>query len=162
MGQYELSYEGSPSEWYDNKTCPLSSHRQLEMFGSFNKPYSYRPYGEDSRSSPVRGAGDSGKSSPPLDQFSKSTSIPLGNEDGWVRNIQFFVPSVSLTGTDKRVLHSTVDSLSGSNDSLVLMTVTFIRDTLIMDFPSELFIQETSLILVSLFNTYVGELDNDD
>lgn len=156
VGQYELSYQGSPTEWLDNKTCPTSS-RPSEMYSSRNKQFSYATmsYKDDhqqQRPSPPRGDwrggdSDSSRTTPETNSLPKKTSIPLASEDGWMTSIPFFVPSVQLNGTDKRVVHSTVDSLSGTNDSLVLMTVSFVRDTLSMDYPSEMFLQESSLLL---------------
>ncbi|ODM92073.1 Rotatin [Orchesella cincta] len=159
VGQFELSYEGAASEWFDNNTCPALTARSkpIDMYSSRQKPYDYdyyyKPYTElppQGRPSPShpspKGSSDTSRSTPET-QLAKKTNIPLGNEDGWMQNIPFFVPSVDLTGTDRRVINSTVDSLSSTSEPLVLMTVCFIKDTLTMDYPSEVFIQDSSLLL---------------
>lgn len=154
VGQYELTYEDNPPEWFDNKTCAMYSSRHSDLYSSRNNPYNFSQYTDD-LPSPTLQYGrypddESSKRNTPETSLPKKSSIPLSNEDGWLRNIQLMVPFLHLSGSDKRVIHSTVDSLGGTNDSLVLMTTSFVRDTLTMDYPSELFIQEPSLILVSI------------
>lgn len=150
VSQYELNYQDPPSEWFDNKTCAaLSSSRHSEMYGSTRqKPFSYMNYLEDHRSPPPAAEESDSSRNTPESSLPKKSGIPLGTEDGWIGKIPFFVPYVHVSGTDKRVFHSTVDSLSSTNESLVLMTVTFLRDTFTMDYPPELFLQESSLLLV--------------
>jgi len=59
------------------------------------------------------------------------------------------VPHVHLSGSDRRLLASTVESMLSKNESLVYMTTCFFRDILIHDYPPEVFVQESALSMVS-------------
>lgn len=150
---FAFHWKGSPEVWNDE-----ASNRSLrKTTTSTDKSFSY-----DDRADDYGGTGDIMRK---IDTFDNTMSSNSGKGDGLYsnpsassvgkhigENLKFRIPHVQLTGTDRRILASTVESLLSKNDSLVLSTSCFFRDVLLRDFPPEVFIQESALCMVSFFS----------
>ncbi|XP_020781198.2 rotatin [Boleophthalmus pectinirostris] len=77
-----------------------------------------------------------------------------------VRCMKFSVfPWLTLTNTDRHILSSNESSLTSSNPNLVRTTCELLRDVIMQDFPSEVFLQRPGIvkILLSLLSLGSGK-----
>ena len=106
---------------------------------------------DNSKEAEEVGQGDSALKSPAVSEvyyFESSRSL-ADQQDQWTRSISIGVQNYRLESTDRRVLASAIESLLSQNEKLISITSSFYRDVLLNDFPPEVFIQESSLSMVS-------------
>lgn len=78
----------------------------------------------------------------------------------FVRCLKFSVfPWLTLTNTDRHILSSNESSLRSSNPNLVRTTCELLRDVIMQDFPSEVFLQRPGIVkvLLSLLSLGAGK-----
>ncbi|KAJ0059545.1 hypothetical protein NL108_001905, partial [Boleophthalmus pectinirostris] len=95
-------------------------------------------------------------------QTTIATGLPLFLCVVWetVRCMKFSVfPWLTLTNTDRHILSSNESSLTSSNPNLVRTTCELLRDVIMQDFPSEVFLQRPGIvkILLSLLSLGSGK-----
>lgn len=68
-----------------------------------------------------------------------------------VKCLKFSVfPWITLTNTDRHILSSNESSLRSSNPSLIRTTCELLRDVIMQDFPSEIFLQRPGIVKILL------------
>lgn len=151
---FEVLFEGSADIWEDNASnrSLLRKNTSTEKSFSFGDHQGYDKNGIDDIL--IRRLDDRNldrnmsENSAAGDSYFPNQSLQSLLNKSLASGFHFTVPTVYLTGMDRRVLSSTVESILSKNEPLVLSTTCFFRDVLLHDYPPEVFIQESALCMV--------------